>query len=233
MSWAGGLEVVAVFVIAEGQTEEQFIKRVVAPALHPAGIFVKAQTMKTSTDSRGGAVNWDRLKRNARNLLLQHPDAVLTTFLDLYALDTTFPGFQQAKSKTNFADQVEHLCVALHRELVAHVGCRPERFIPHIQAHEFEGLLFSDVAALVRVEPDWAQYEGKLGAIRASFTTPEHINDGFDTKPSARLDKLLRPSYRKTRHGPLAAKAIGLERIEHECPYFQAWMDKLRALSSP
>ncbi len=101
-----------------------------------------------------------------------------------------------------------------------------------IPTYEFKGLLFSDVATLSQVEPDWTRSLSQLEQVYNKFETPEHINDGYDTKPSKRLEKLLNPKYKKTRHGPLAAKKITLEVIERECPHFKAWMDKLRALAN-
>ena len=221
---------VEVVVFAEGPTEEQFIKRLVAPALRPLQVFVKPQMLKTSNESRGGAVNFDRLKLNARTTLRQRPDVVLTTLLDLYGLDTSFPGFAAAKAKPDLDSRVIHLNTVLATELVAYVGCRPERFIAHIQPHEFEGLLFSDPQALVQIEPGWQESLPKLAGVRASFPTPEHINDSYETKPSRRLEALLRPGYKKTRHGPLAAERVGLSTMEKECPHFRGWMERLRAL---
>ncbi|MFN9727071.1 DUF4276 family protein [Acidovorax sp.] len=219
-----------VIVFAEGPTEEQFIKRVVAPALRPLQVFLKPQMLKTSQEARGGAINFDRLKFNARNTLRQQPAAVLTTLLDLYGLDTSFPGFEEAKSKPDLTSRVTHLNAALHQELVAYVKCRPERFIPHIQPHEFEGLLFSDTEALSQTEPGWQAREAKLAAVRAEFETPEHINNSIEKKPSRRLEQLLQPGYKKTRHGPLAAERVTLAAMERECLHFRRWMEALRNL---
>lgn len=219
-----------VIVFAEGPTEEQFIKRLVAPAVRHLQVFVKPQLLKTSQEAHGGAINFDRLKFNARNTLRQKPDAVLSTFLDLYGLDTSFPAFEEARLKPDLDSRLVHLRTALHGAIVAHVGCRPERFIPHIQPYEYEGLLFSDPQALAQTEPGWQASFPKLAAVRAAFPTPEHINDSYETKPSRRLEQLLQPGYKKTRHGPLVAERITLVAMERECPHFHGWMDRLRAL---
>lgn len=220
-----------VIVFAEGQTEEQFIKRVIAPSLRSAQIFIKPQMLKTSREASGGAISFDRLKFNARNTLRQYPNAVLSTFLDLYALETNFPAYQDAKSKPDIYTQTAYLENALHQAIVEHVGCRPERFIPHIQPYEFEGLLFSNVAALCDIEPTWHTSLAKLSAVRISFETPEHINDSYETKPSRRLANILQPKYQKKRHGPLCAERITLPVMEAECLHFSVWMDKLRLLA--
>ncbi|MDR2013835.1 MAG: DUF4276 family protein [Rhodanobacter sp.] len=219
---------VAVTVIAEGQTEEQFIKRLIAPAVRHLGVFVKPQMLQTSPGHRGGAVSYDRLKLYARNELRRDSKVVLSTFLDLYALDSSFPGFSEVEAKP-WESRLAHLRQALHKAIVEAVGCASERFIPHIQPHEFEGLLFSDTQALAQIELGWRNSEGKLAAVRAGFNTPEHINNSHETAPSKRLEKLLQPGYRKTRHGPLAAERITLTVMERECPHFHAWMDGLRA----
>ncbi len=223
---------VEVIVFAEGQSEELFIKRAVAPALRNLQIFVKPQTLRTSQDSKGGAVTFDRLKFNARNTLRQNPSAVLTTFIDLYGLDTSFPAFDEAKTKIDVHARVSCLEAGLHTAIVSYVSCRPERFIPNIQPYEFEGLLFSDVTALCRAELDWYRYSAALSRIRESFETPEHINDGYDTKPSSRLENILQPMYKKTRHGPLAADQVTLTVMEAQCLHFGAWMNKLRLLAT-
>jgi len=222
---------VAVFVIAEGATEEKFIKQVVAPALRHLRVYVKPQMLNTSQNAKGGAVTFDRLKFYARNTLKQHGDAVLSTFLDLYALDKNFPAFDEAKRKSDVYARVNCLEKALQDAMVTYVDCRPERFLPHIQPHEYEGLLFSDVKALSAIEPNWAISLDRLSDVRASVETPEHINDGYETKPSKRLENLLHPKYQKTLHGPRAAERITLEVIERECRHFKAWMDSLRKLA--
>ncbi len=223
---------VEVIVFAEGQTEEQFIKRLVAPSLRAAQVFVKPQMLKTSKDASGGAVSFDRLKFYARNALRQYPNATLSTFLDLYGLETSFPDFIEAKRKPDVHSRTRCLETALHQAIVEHVGCRPKRFIPHIQPYEFEGLLFSDVTALSQTEPTWHQQLDKLAKVRNDFDTPEHINDSIETKPSRRLEDILKPKYKKTRHGPLAAEKITLSKMESECMHFHEWMNKLRSLST-
>lgn len=220
-----------VVVFVEGQTEEQFIKRVVAPALAPSMVYLHPQMLNTSKDSKGGAVCFDRLKWNARNTLRMSSTQVLTTFLDLYALDTDFPSFDHAKNLSDLYSRVTHLENALRQAIIVESGCRGERFVPYIQPHEFEGLLFSDVAALCGIEPEWRSSQQRLVDIRKDFDNPEHINDGYETKPSKRLENILSPKYRKTRHGPLAAERITLEVMEAHCPHFHDWMETMRALA--
>lgn len=222
-----------IIVFAEGPTEERFIKQVVAPALHGLEIYLKPQLLSTSSTGKGGALNIDRFLFHARNTLKQKPNALLSSFIDLYGLDTDFPEFENAKKLPDVYKRVTHLEQALHKVVIDHVGCRPDRFLPHIQPYEYEGLLFSDVAALAGTEPDWNKALSSLQKVRDTFASPEHINDGYETKPSKRLENLLHPKYKKTTHGPRAAARISLETIELECQHFKAWMDSLRRTAKP
>lgn len=222
-----------VIVFAEGPTEERFIKQVVAPALNGLQIYLKPQLLNTSQSGKGGALSIDRFLLNARNTLRQKPDTVLTSFIDLYGLDTDFPEFEASKKQTNVYHRVALLEQALHSAVVEHAGCRSDRFLPHIQPYEYEGLLFSDVRALAATEPTWSKALGELQKVRGLFDSPEHINDGYETKPSKRLENLLHPRYKKTTHGPRAATRISLETMERECAHFRSWMDQLCGLAQP
>ena len=166
-----------------------------------------------------------------RNISKQYPRAVVTTLLDLYGLSTSFPGFSAAQKIPAIHQRVQALEAALHQTILAYVGCQSDRFLAHIQPYEFEGLLFSDVAQLCNTESAWSGSLAALSSVRAAVDTPEHINDGFDTKPSKRLARLLhKPGYRKTLHGPKAAERITLAVMERECVHFGAWMNRLRGL---
>lgn len=220
-----------VYVIAEGQTEERFIKDVLAPSLRSNSIYVKPILMPTSKGQTGGSINFDRFLRNVRNTLRQYPDAVVTTMFDLYALSSSFPSFDTASQINDVYQKVSLLEEALHSCVVAKFDCEDNRFIPYIQPYEYEGLLFSDIGALISVEAGWESSQARLQLIIDDVETPEHINDGYETKPSAQL-KTLSPKYKKTRHGPLIAKQITLSVIERECQHFSSWVQKLRAITS-
>lgn len=220
-----------VCVVCEGQTEETFVREVLAPALLPLDLLLIGETIETSVGHKGGALNYDRVRTHLRNRLRQNSAPTVTTFFDLYRLDRRFPGFENAKLQGSLNARLSVLIDALHADVIELAQCQPQRFIPFIQPHEFEALLFSDVAATLSIEQGWSHLGSTLSAARAEAESPEHINDGPDTKPAARLEKALRnPSYRKARHGPIAAKAIGLNRIESECQFFAAWVARLRTL---
>ncbi len=219
-------------VVCEGQTEETFVRDVLAPSFYDIGLNVLPEMIETSPGHKGGALNYSRVKRHLRNTLRQNSAPVVTTLIDLYKLDGAFPGFAAAQAQPDLRARLGVLTQALHADVVAEAGCQPHRFIPYIQPYEFEALLFSDVATLAELEPAWRTAVPALLAAVAAAGSPEHINDGPATKPAARLEReLASPSYRKRRHGPLAAQRIGLARIESECLFFAEWLAQIRAVA--
>lgn len=221
-----------VCIVCEGQTEEAFVKTVLAPAFYSLNLKLEPQLIETSSGNRGGALNYDRVRLHLRNTLRQKSAPFVTTFFDLYKLDKRFPSFEASLIQSPLATRLQTLESGLHTDIVEYAECRPERFIPHIQPYEFEALLFSDVGELVSLEKQWAGAREILESVRNQAESPEHINDSPETKPAAHLEsKLLQPKFRKTRHGPLAARNIGLSKIESECAFFAAWLNKIRQLA--
>ncbi|MEX3012496.1 DUF4276 family protein [Acinetobacter baumannii] len=102
----------------------------------------------------------------------------------MYGLDTSFPNYDETRNQTDVYQRVNSLEQALHQALINFVECRPDRIIPYIQPYEFEGLLFSDITQLCLIEPTWQRSQDILQRMRDEVDSPEHINNGFQTKPS-------------------------------------------------
>lgn len=158
---------------------------------------------------------------------------MITTLFDLYKLDRNFPGFSAAQALPDLAQRLAVPCQRFHADIVAEAGCQPGRFIPCIQRYEFEALLFSDVQTLAGMEPGWKAAVTALAAARDAAESPEHINDRPESKPAAHLQReLANPSYRKRRHGLIAARKIGLAKIEAGWAFFAAWLAHIRGLAA-
>lgn len=220
---------VELWIIAEGATEEQFIKRMVAPALRENKIYAKPFQMQTSAGFVGGAITFSRLKRNIQNKLKENANFRVSTLIDFYALDHTFPNFEESKKINGVYERVAFLETALLQSFEAGDG---HRLIPYIQPYEFESLLFSDAYCMSLIEPDWKNSISTLIDDTRKFENPELINGGAETHPAKRLESHLRPRYRKARHGPLIAEKISLPKIESKCPHFRQWMNTLRSLTT-
>jgi len=219
------------YVVCEGQTEETFIRDVIAPILANQQIYLTARLIPTSKGNKGGALTYERVKPFIINSLKEGNHIFVTTFFDLYALPNTFPNFSESQKQTDVYKKVTAFEQAFKDDIVKENPSFASRFFPYIQPYEFEGLLFTDIAKLTDIETTWATATNNLQVMRDNAETPEHINDGFDTKPSARLEKCLtNPKYRKTLHGTLAIEAIGIDKLLKECRHFADWYNQLLAL---
>ncbi len=215
-----------VIVVGEGPTEIDFVQKVLAPPLRASALFLKGRLV----NGRGGALTYARVELFLRNTLRESQNTYVTTFFDLYALNNKFPGFYEATKVRDPLQRASLLETRLHESIVQIAGCRSDRFFAHIQPYEFEALLFTDVEQLTTIEPDWRSFTAQLRDVRAASASPEHINDGPETHPSKRLERILQPGYDKVRHGPLALQKIGLARLSEECQHFATWLERIRAL---
>ena len=101
------------------------------------------------------------------------------------------------------------------------------RFIPYIQLHEFESILFSDIGVFDRnfEEEEFLNYEYLVSTINDN-PNPELINNGITTAPSKRLDNSIK-GYKKVIYGALLAHDIGLITIRQKCSHFNNWIEQL------
>ena len=219
-------------VVGEGQTEEFFVRKCLAPELAHRHVFATPRLIHTSRKARGGALTKDRVLHHLPRILKGRDDLYVATFFDLYGLAPDFPGVREATVEADPIRRAEVIEAGLREVVVEAAQCRPGRFLPHIQPYEFESLLFSDVSQFGTARPEWAASVSRLEAARASAASPEHINDGAETHPSARLRHYLTPRYNKPLDGSTIAARIGLSRIRDECRHFASWLDRIESLPS-
>lgn len=216
-----------VFVICEGRAELLFIERFLASNVVTQRLIPILTRTSSGKTFEGHGASYERLQNAIMRILTQDPRARCTTFFDYFGLHRTFPRPSRAGSPSpaECARQIES---ALEKEIAFQLGDRhdPNRFKAYISMHEFEALLFSDPERLAEglQRPDLAD---RLAKIRATYPSPEHINDGQDTAPSKRLQKLI-PGYDKPVGGTLAALSVGLPAMLRECPHFAQWVEWLR-----
>ncbi len=219
-------------VHVEGQTEEVFVNEVLRNHLVARGYHsVEARIVGNARlrDRRGGIRAWLAVKRDIVNHLRADQACIATTMVDYYGLPEAWPG--RVKSKILRSVEAKATCVqdAVGDDVVTEMGNRfdPDRFVPFVVMHEFEGLLFSDCSSFSRgiFRPD---LEASFREIRERFANPEEINDSPETAPSKRLKKLV-PGYEKPLLGVLAVLEIGLLRIRAECPHFDGWLRQLES----
>lgn len=222
-----------VLILAEGPTEEAFIKQVLAPAL--SGLWLIPTIVKTKVTGakpeKGGSVTYHEFKRQLHLLLRDSSASVVTTMLDYQGLRSDFPGREQPEGHTP-ATKVLFVQAAMKEDVT------DARYFPFLALHEFEALLFvkPQVIADVLRRPAIAK---SLKSIREQFpVTPEEINDSPSTSPSARIESACAEVcgssriFQKRTHGPIITARIGLEQIRKECPHFNCWINKLEAFAA-
>lgn len=211
-------------IICEGPTEKEFCKDLLAPALSSYGVYVDTPLIK---QSGGGIVPWNVLKRQIEGHLYEG-EAYATMLIDYYGIKDThkFPLWEEAKSISDMSSRIQYLCKAMQDDIGPHFR---HRFIPYIQLHEFEGLLFSDISKFKNCYPEEKMNYTALEEACRSFPTPEYINNHPSTAPSKRLIAAI-PSYNKVLDGNCIAMDIGLPTIRKKCPLFNEWLTRLELL---
>ena len=213
-------------IIGEGQTEQSFCNDVLKPYFLKKNIVVFNPTIKKS---KGGIVVWEKLKKQIETHLKQDSCVFVTLLIDYYGIKDKheFPKWNESKTIINKPDRMDFLEKEMYDRIDYSLR---NRFIPYIQLHEFEALLFSDKDVFEKsFEIDeFADYNYLLKTI-SDFSNPEDINDRPDTAPSKRLERIIR-DYRKVIYGSAIAQDIGLHKIMLKCPRFKAWIQLLESV---
>ncbi len=233
-SWAGG-RLVRLNFLVEGQTEQAFVVKVLAPVLAGADILCCAALVSTGRKHgrifRGGVTSYGKARRDLINWMKQQPgnDVFFTTMFDMYGLPMDFPGVEKTGS-CDPLDRARRLEQSFLQDVMAESLQEridaARRFIPYFQVHEFEALLFSDVSKWAGFDPGSPSLEGKMRDVRGQFATPEHINT--TNPPSKRIMAVA--NYDKVADGRRLAERIGLAAMRGQCAHFKEWVDRLSAL---
>ena len=220
-------------VFCEGQTEQGFCTQVLQPSLFPQGDGV-VHTLAVGEKNHhhvygiGKRTTYEKVRKFIRNTIKQRAgkNVYFTTLFDLYALPSDFPG--KEANVRNPADPTPYV-LALEEAFRADINYF--RFIPHLQLHEYETILFADPEAFAISFENCAAEVQLLKEIAASEVSIEHINDGRDTAPSKRIISVI-PEYdgRKASAGPDIAEYIGIPSIRAKCSHFNLWLTVLENL---
>lgn len=218
-----------VLILVEGQTEERFVKDVLAPAFWARDLYffptiLVTKRVKDGPNFSGGITRFVRFENDLRRLLHSTGDVLVTTMLDFYRLPPDFPGMSTKPSNGSSLQRVTHVEEAIATRLQ-----NPENFVPFLALHEFEAWLFTSPTELPLVMTDPVKAKS-FAAIRDAVQTPEEINERPEYAPSRQILRLF-PAYRKTVHGPTTLARIGLRRIRAECPHFHNWVNQIDAFA--
>lgn len=221
-------------IVAEGQSEMHFVKEPLNKYFG-GSLILDSRCVLTSRKAgyefRGGLNSYQQAKNDIVTWLKQDTEAYVTTMFDFFRLPTDFPAYAPAMQCQNHQDSVRILETAMKEDIISTPGITnvKQRFIPYIQLHEFEALLFTDIQIL---KYDYFDPESERQIQQLYRETknlpPEDINHGTETAPSKRLLKAV--DYRK---GDIVSEwlhAIGIDAIRQKCPHFSSWLKELQAL---
>lgn len=199
-------------IAVEGETEEEFVKNVLAGHLRTTGVEPQPIPL-------GGNITVSKLASEMAKL--QWNFDRVTSLVDFY-------GFRDKG-----ADTPEQLEQRIFQEVDRRVSRSwdQSRVFPYIQQHEFEALLFSEVTAFAEAINAPEESVAELRRICCRFDTPEDINDSSETAPSKRILGVI-PRYKKVVDGSLIAEKMGLNTIRSQCPRFNSWLERLESLGT-
>ncbi|WP_299290909.1 DUF4276 family protein [uncultured Mucilaginibacter sp.] len=218
-----------IIVIGEGQTEQSFCNDVLRPYFSLKGIYIQNPVI---SKTGGGIVNWKALKHQVEMTLLQDQTAFVTTLIDYYGLYSRhqYPRWEEAEKLVDKNSRMKKLEDAMLMDIETDLQ---RRFIPYIQLHEFEALLFSEIDVFNNnfEKKEFLDYNYLVETIDKN-SNPEMINNGTETAPSKRLGKIIKGYYsdkenNKAFYGSTLAHDIGLQKIRSKCPRFNNWIATL------
>ena len=219
--------------IVEGQTEERFVNTVLRDHFADQSIIAVAHCITTRRERRaehlshrGGVTTYKHARDDIHRWVQEDSsgNARFTTMFDLYGLPTDFPRYADAAEVSDPYARVEILEAAMSEV----IGDR--RFIPYIQLHEFEALLFANPQKLDTQFLDHPSALQQLVETASELGSPELVDDGPTTAPSKRITAAI-PEYasRKASAGPIVAAKIGLPELQAKCRHFREWLERLTA----
>lgn len=207
-------------ISVEGQTENEFFKRVMVPHLQDFGVYatpiiVTTKRVLDGPNHRGGDISIDRAINEIGRLI--HAFDFVTTYYDFYAF--------KGRDKT---DTVASLAAA-----ISTASGSPANLIPYVQQYEFESLLLSD-CEVIGQQFGSERLSAELQSAVTEKGGAEKVNDSYQTCPSRRIETACKTAanarYEKRFHGPAIVEKSGLEKIRAACPLFADWLHQLEAL---
>lgn len=219
-------------ITVEGQTEESFVNNTLKQHLANYEVYADVRRVLTGKKHgrlfRGGMTNYSKAKNDIVRWLKEennNNDVFFTTMFDYYALPEDFPGYDEAKLMQDPYQKVTIIEESFYQDI------NDKRFIPYIQLHEFEALLFVNPQMFEIEYFDYPDAINALKLIAEESGNPEWIDQGSETAPSKRIINAI-PDYEYSKPvvGSMVAHEIGLEEIKRKCLHFNNWITKLEQL---
>lgn len=221
-----------IFVVTEGPTETNFVKFVLSSQFSPNKCVFIPTTVVTKTDHKagkvykGGITTFEKAKNTIINTLkqAQNSDSIVTTMFDYYGLPSDTPGMEASKNLKDPYKKVE----AIENEITNYFSAF-NNFLPYIQLHEFESLIFTSIDKLKEIYFEDKYDLTSLYKAIEEIKNPELINNSYETAPSKRILSCI-PDYDKITSGIEVLLNTDFQKIRNKCQHFDSWIKKLEEL---
>lgn len=223
-------------ILCEGQTEEKFVKEVLKPYCATKNIVVKSRLLVTSKkkNAKGGLLSFKQAKMDLslwmREVAHRNSEThFFTTMFDFYALPDDFPGLPESSAITDPYIRIANIEKSFEQNINA------KNFIPYIQLHEFEALMFCDIKRLIVEYPKCnKEIEALENVLNKYNGNPELINNNPETAPSKRIIAAIegkhKYNYNKPRSGAVVTASIGIDTLILSCSHFRHWIDNITSI---
>jgi len=221
----------ALIFLVEGETEQEFINRILAPYLVSRGLNTEIRPIMIEISGGGhGYNNIEHLKNTIRPVLNRIDQPIVTTLIDHYGInsDRKLPGFTTIIT-TNTEERLQQMEAILQSEIQKIKAYR--FFIPYIQRHEFETLLFANPVVGFDLEKN--EIKEEVVKLCGEFESIEDINCTPEGAPSKRLGRIYKDQkkkYNKVADAVDIIELTGIETVLDKCPRFKNWVEKLIGL---
>lgn len=217
------------YFIVEGETELEFVNSILIPYLYSKGAQCHIQGYPITMSGGGhGFNNIEHFKNTVYPVMRYNAEPIITTLIDYFRLnsETKLPGYSGCLNLNSTDHKVNYLEDRLNDVVQNLLAYR--FFIPYIQKHEMETLLFANPEEGFSLENQ--NIKNAITAVTNQYPNIEDINGTDAGAPSNRLKaiyKLYGKKYDKIIDGIDIAELTGIEAILQKCPRFKNWVESL------
>lgn len=214
----------SLLILVEGPTEKEFISDVLTPYMwqqHQVVVtatIIKTKVNRKGKDHKGGFVKYAKTKKEILKLI-HNSNGLVTTMFDFYQLGDDYPGMNELTNSMETIEKVNLIEGRWQKDI------NNKWFIPNLQLHEFESILFCDITPWEMLFDD-EEAINHIEFVINQYSNPEEINDSPQTAPSKRIENIFK-NYNKPAYGALIAGQIGIPTISKKCPHFNSWLSKI------
>lgn len=217
------------YFIVEGETELEFVNNILIPYLYSKGAQCHIQGYPITMSGGGhGFNNIEHFRNTIYPVMRYNGEPIITTLIDYFRLnsETKIPGYTHCLTLQLTDDKISYLQGRLN-DAVQSLGTY-RFFIPYIQKHEMETLLFAHPEEGFSLESD--KIKNAVIAVANQYPNIEDINGTVEGSPSNRLTTIYKADnkkYDKVIDGIDIAELTGIDTILKKCPRFKTWIDSL------